>query len=131
MESMITSLVFDHALRIRLKAETEDTEVETPAIPPANIEPGLLASNGDTETARNSIATIEDHEPPPSGQAIDPPTETTVSLASTSTVAASATSPSVKDDGAGKAKKKNKKEDNLIGTFAPLQYDAPLTHHHT
>lgn len=132
--------MFDHALRIRLKAEIED---DTPAAPPANIAPGPLATNGDTETPRIIVATIEDNEPAPVGQAMPEAgvdaqsahsqTATAISVASTTTtVAASATS-SVKGKGdpAGKTKedkKGEKKGDSLIGTSTSPEYGAPLIH---
>jgi hypothetical protein len=132
VEAIVTSLVFDHALRVRLKAETQETKNDSPATPPVDIEPAGLITNGDTETPEVILVASEDNQPAPAAQAVPDAgvdtqsahskSATAVSVASTSaTVVPSSPSSSIKgkDGKDGKAKKDDKKadkkSDNLIG----------------
>jgi hypothetical protein len=129
VEAIVTSLVFEHALRIRLKAQLPDA----PATPAADAEPVGLIAGADTQTAEATLAMEEGNEAAPVAEARGDAASghsqgaTAVSVASTSasTVVGSPTSAKGKDTKGKKDKKdakakKDKNADNLLGRLNNL-----------
>jgi hypothetical protein len=121
VEGIVTSLVFEHALRIRLKAQLPDT----PATPAVDIEPVGLIAAADEQTAEVVLIAEEGTEASPvaegSAQAGDAASAhsksaTAVSVASTSastTVGSSSGTVKGKDTKGKKGDKKDDKKDKL------------------
>lgn len=121
IESIITSLVFDHALRIRLKAETakekavEESPVMTP--PSTNVQgtttPDNVSEDSDDQTVHSHTAANASND-----------TVNTAAMSSTATAAAPKSPAKGKDIKAGKDTEKvdkdSKKGKNLAGKLNNL-----------
>ena len=128
MESIVTSLVFDHALRIRLKAETHKQDTSTSSDTSKTDTPddaegqgGESPKNGsdeedDTETTDANSTTAHARS-----TTAETTASTAVSTATASTTVATTTPPKTADAKAGRPKDERKEKDsNLIGKINNL-----------
>lgn len=127
-EGIITSLVFDHALRIRLKAETANKDAST-----AGADDASLRSASSTKGTNSPEPDTDDADEDGDSTTVHSRSTTAATSASTSTAATAVASPvspaKGKDADKDKDKKEEKKEEkelpkakgsNLIGKINNL-----------